>query len=376
MDVHQPLQLLAGLSPHQFMRRHWQKKPLLVRQAVPAFSPELGRRALFDLAGRADVESRLVVAPGAGAAGGWKLRHGPFGKRSLPPVSRPGWTLLVQGVDQHVAMAREALNQFRFVPDARLDDVMVSYATDAGGVGPHFDSYDVFLLQAQGQRRWRFGRQKKLDLLAGVPLKILASFEPDQDVVLAPGDMLYLPPRYAHEGVAVGECMTWSIGFQAPAAGMLASDLLQRLAHDAADDTSRRLYRDPGQLAVANAAEIPPGLTGFARNALQTVLETPLALERVLGESLTEPKNNVWFDSAKRHADTGDLRLDPRTRMMYDDRHVFVNGESFVAGGRDAELIRRLADARCLALPALAAASPQAMALLRDWCSVGWMHGL
>jgi len=376
MDVHRPLQLLAGLSPQQFMRRYWQKKPLLVRQAIPAFSPELGRRALFDLAGRADVESRLVVAPATGTAGGWKLRHGPFGKRSLPPVSRPGWTLLVQGVDQHLAMAREALNQFRFVPDARLDDVMVSYATDAGGVGPHFDSYDVFLLQAQGQRRWRFGRQKKLDLLTGVPLRILANFAPDQEVVLAPGDMLYLPPGYAHEGVALGECMTWSIGFQAPAANTLASDLLQRLAQDAGDDVSGRLYRDAGQAAVANAAAIPSGLVDFARSALHQVLQSPLALERVLGESLTEPKDNVWFDSAKRHADTGDLRLDPRTRMMYDDRHLFVNGESYRASGRDAALMRRLADARCLALPALDAASPQAIALLRDWCAAGWVHGL
>jgi 50S ribosomal protein L16 3-hydroxylase len=245
MDIHTPLALLGGMTPAKFMQRHWQKKPLLVRQAIPGFVPPLTRAHLFDLAQSDDVESRLVVQ-GAGPQG-WQMRSGPFARRSLPPLGRAGWTLLVQGVDLHDDAVHRLMQQFRFVPDARLDDLMISYATDQGGVGPHFDSYDVFLLQAQGQRRWRIGRQKDLTLQEDVPLKILANFEPEQEFVLEPGDMLYLPPRYAHDGIAEGECQTYSIGFRSPARGELARELIQRLAEDAGDAAGATLYRDPRQ---------------------------------------------------------------------------------------------------------------------------------
>ena len=175
MQVDQPLPLLGGLSPAQFMKRYWHKKPLLIRQAIPGMQPFLSRGALFDLAARDDVQSRLVTQQAASAKQPWRLRHGPFARRRLPPLKQPGWTLLVQSVDLIDARMQALREQFRFVPDARLDDVMVSYASDGGGVGPHFDSYDVFLLQAQGQRRWRIGRQKNLALQEGMPLKILAA---------------------------------------------------------------------------------------------------------------------------------------------------------------------------------------------------------
>ncbi|MGH8821855.1 MAG: cupin domain-containing protein, partial [Rhodoferax sp.] len=238
MNITQPSTLLGALSPQQFMRRHWQKKPLMVRQAIPGFAALLDSAALFALAGNDDVESRLVVH----GAKGWQMRSGPFARRALPSLKQPGWTLLVQGVDLQVDAAHELLQQFRFVPEARLDDLMVSYASDGGGVGPHFDSYDVFLLQAQGRRRWRIGRQQDLGLQEGVPLKILAHFVPEQEFVLEPGDMLYLPPRYAHDGVAVGECMTYSIGFRAPNRAELARELLQRLAEEAGSVAGPVLY--------------------------------------------------------------------------------------------------------------------------------------
>jgi ribosomal protein L16 Arg81 hydroxylase len=183
--ITQPLALLGGISPQQFMQRYWQKKPLLVRGAVPGMKPLLDRAALFELAAQDEVESRLVVRSGSR----WKMRRGPLPRRSLPPLAQRDWTLLVQGVDLHNDSAHRLLSQFRFVPDARLDDLMISWASDGGGVGPHFDSYDVFLLQAQGQRRWRIGRQKDLELQEGVPLKILANFEPQQEYLLEPGDM-------------------------------------------------------------------------------------------------------------------------------------------------------------------------------------------
>lgn len=369
MDITQPIPLLGGLSPQQFMARHWQKKPLLVRGAVPAFAPLLTRSELFELAARDEVESRLVSQ-----GKDWALRRGPFSRRALPPLSRPGWTLLVQGVDLHDARACELLQQFRFVPEARLDDLMISYASDQGGVGPHFDSYDVFLLQAQGARRWRIGRQRDLSLREGLPLKVLARFEPEQEYVLEPGDMLYLPPRYAHDGIAQGECQTYSIGMRSPARGELARELLQRLSDDAGDAAGEDVYRDAQQRATATPGAIPSRLQDFAREALDAVLEEPHRLERALGECLTEPKPSVWFESGDSRAPMRRVWLDRRSRMMYDERHVFINGESYRASGRDAALMRALADRRCLAPAELASASAAARSLLRLWCDAGWAH--
>lgn len=194
MNINEPLQLLGGISPKTFMQRYWHKKPLLIRQAIPGFKPLLERKALFDLAARDDVESRLVVQASADGTQPWALHHGPFSRRALPSLKQSGWTVLVQGVDLLDDSVHALMNQFRFAPDARLDDLMISYATDTGGVGPHYDSYDVFLLQAHGQRRWRIGKQKDLTLLPDMPVKILANFEPEIEYVLEPGDMLYLPP--------------------------------------------------------------------------------------------------------------------------------------------------------------------------------------
>ncbi|MFW2355597.1 JmjC domain-containing protein [Hydrogenophaga sp.] len=363
-----PLSLLGGLSPAQFMRRHWQKKPLLIRQAIPGFGPLLSRSELFDLASQEAVESRLIVRKPQG----WALKQGPFKRSGLPPLKQPGWTLLVQGVDQHVDAVHDLLKRFRFVPDARLDDLMISWASEGGGVGPHFDSYDVFLLQASGQRRWRIGRQKDLTLQPDVPLKILQNFEPEEEHVLQAGDMLYLPPRWAHDGDAVGEdCMTYSIGFRAPQRGGLAGELLQRMADELEDET---LYRDPGQPATAHPGAMPEGLEAFAVDALQRLLAERQSLACALGEVMTEPKPRIFFDEAQTDWVAGAVRLDRRTRMMYDPRHVFINGESFRAGGADARLMQRLADERSLDARQVQRASEGARALLQDWFEAGWLH--
>ncbi|MGE5338274.1 MAG: cupin domain-containing protein, partial [Gemmatimonadota bacterium] len=207
-----PLARLGQLSVAEFMRRYWQRRPVLLRQVLPGLASPVSRERLLALAGSGEVESRLVTS----FNGRWRLRHGPFDATDLPARSRENWTLLVQGVDLHDEAARALLDTFRFLPDARLDDLMASYATDGGGVGPHVDSYDVFLVQAQGRRRWRISRQRNLAPLPGLPLKILAKFAPAREWVLQPGDALYLPPGVAHEGVAIGECITCSVGFRAP----------------------------------------------------------------------------------------------------------------------------------------------------------------
>ncbi len=365
-DPDTPLALLGGLTPATFMKRHWQKKPLLIRQAIPGFVPPLDRCALFQLAANEAVESRLV----AQGARGWQLRHGPFA--SLPPLRRAQWTLLVQGLDLHDDAAHALLQRFRFVPDARVDDLMVSWASDGGGVGPHFDSYDVFLLQATGRRRWRIGRQRDLSLRDDVPLKILAHFEPEHEWVLEPGDMLYLPPRWAHDGVAEGgDCMTCSIGFRSPQRGGLAGELVQRLADEHEDAT---LYRDPDQPATATPAAVPPALGAYAAEALQRLLANRPLLDCVLGEVLTEPKPRVWFDEPAHAWREGAVRLDRRTRMLYDARHVFINGESLRAAGADARLMRRLADQRHLDAASVHRASPDARAVLAQWHEAGWLH--
>lgn len=373
MDIDKPLTLLGGLTPSQFMKRYWQRKPLLVRGAVPDMQALVPRDRLFDLAGQEEVESRLVVQEGGGR---WKMRKGPFKRSAIPPNKRAGWTLLVHGMDQHDEGVHRLLQQFRFVPEARLDDLMISHATDGGGVGPHFDSYDVFLLQAHGQRRWRIGRQSDLSLQENVPLKILANFEPEAEYVLEPGDMLYLPPRYAHDGVAVGECQTYSIGFRSPQRGELAREMLQRLAEDADEAAGESVYRDPGQPPTATPGAIPAQLQAFGREAVARALAQGDAMDRALGEYLTEPKAHVWFESQRAPRQLKAVRLDPRSRMLYDARHIFLNGESWRAAGRDATLMRRLADARELSERELARASEAAIDLLGAWCEAGWLHAV
>jgi 50S ribosomal protein L16 3-hydroxylase len=375
MDIKKPLPLLGGLSPEAFMKRYWHKKPLLVCQAVPGFAPLLPRAELFELAGREEVESRLVTLQRRRGKEAWTLQRGPFARRMLPALKTPEWTLLVQGVDLHSDAAHELMNRFRFIPDARLDDLMISYASEGGGVGPHFDNYDVFLLQAHGQRRWRIGRQHDLSLRPNMPVKILANFQPEQEFVLEPGDMLYLPPDYAHDGVAVGgDCMTYSVGFRSPKAGELAQELLQRLAEDAAEAVGEDFYRDPRQVAVAGPAAMPAALERFARQAVQQALKDPQALARALGETLSEPKAHVWFESGALPRGRSGVVLDRRTRMLYDAHHVFINGESYLAAGRDATLMHRLADQRRLSAAEVAGASAAARELLLAWCEDGWAH--
>ena len=372
-SVDAPSALLGGLSPARFMRRHWQKRPLLVRAALPGVRPPLSRASLFALAAEEAVESRLVAHAGGDAASGWSLRRGPIPRRALPPVGRRGWTLLVQGLDLHVPAARELLSAFRFVPEARLDDLMLSWASDGGGVGPHVDSYDVFLLQVQGRRRWRVGPVGDPTPRPGLPLRILARFEPTEEWLLEPGDMLYLPPGWGHDGTAEGECMTASIGFRAPARGELVRELLARRV-DGEDEASPVLYRDPAQPATAEPGRIPEALQRFAEDAVARALRDRDALHVALGEALTEPKPQVWFEPGAAQALDGGVRLDARTRMMYDARHVYVNGESWRAGGRDARLMRRLADARRLDAADVARASAAARELLLQWAEDGWLQ--
>ena len=379
MDLERPMALLGGLSASDFMRRHWQRSPRLIRAAVPGALAGFDRRSLFALAANDDVESRLVIHSGRH----WSVRRGPLSRRSLPPLATPGWTLLVQGVDLHEAAVHRLRERFRFIADARLDDVMLSFATDRGGVGPHLDSYDVFLLQVAGRRRWRVGRSARPAWRDDVPLKMLRGFVPSDSFLLEPGDMLYLPPGWGHDGVAVGECITASIGFRAPLANTLAAEVVQRLAEAAVADESAspassvERYADAGEPATDRPARISDRLRRFADASIYRLLADAGARERALGEVLSEPKPGTWFE--RREAATTmatALVLDPRTRMLYDDRHVFINGESYRATGRDATLMRRLADRRRLGASSVAGAGAGTRDVLAEWLRAGWCNSV
>lgn len=361
------------LTPQQFLREYWQKKPLLIRQALPDLKPPIAREALCEMAAADEVESRLITRFNSR----WQMQSGPM--TTLPSFNKKNWTLLVQGANLHHDAADALLQQFRFIPDARLDDLMISYATDGGGVGPHFDSYDVFLLQAQGRRRWRISAQKDLSLVENMPLKILKNFQPDEEFVLEPGDMLYLPPHYAHDGVAEGECITCSIGFRAPSYQELGEAFLQFMA-ESIDLPGR--YADPDLAATSHPAELSRSMVSRIAAELAKVRFTDDDMLIFLGEYLSEPKVSVFFDRPGRSltlprfldaAGKRGLVLSRKTKMLHRGKHVFINGESFAASSEDRASLTLLADTRKLDGEAVAAVSQDVAEALHAWFHDGWL---
>ncbi len=366
--------LFGAITPAQFLRDYWHKKPLLIRQAIPDFQPVLSAEALFELARQEDVESRLITHFNRQ----WEMAHGPLPK--LPSRTKSNWTMLVQGVNLHLDAADNLLRRFNFIPDARLDDLMISYAADGGGVGPHFDSYDVFLLQAAGRRQWRIGAQKDLTLVDGMPLKILQHFEPEQEFVLEPGDMLYLPPHYAHDGVALGECMTYSVGFRAPSYQELGEGFLQFMMETV---SLPGRYADPDLAPTRHPAQIDTSLLKKITDQLKKIQFTDDDMTIFLGEYLSEPKASVYFDAPSRPlnverfakaAGKKGLRLSRKTQMLYRGKHIFINGESLAAGRADKAPLIMLADTRQLDGAHFAPASIDVVETLHLWYQDGWVE--
>jgi 50S ribosomal protein L16 3-hydroxylase len=367
---------IGSLPVARFMREVWGRRPLLVRQAFAGMRAPLARDELFALASREDVESRLVRRD----AQGWRLDHGPFTRRQLPALRTPHWTLLVQGVDLVNEAAHRLISRFRFVPDARLDDLMISWASDGGGVGPHVDNYDVFLIQVEGRRRWRISRQRELALVPDAPLKLLANFRPTEDWVLEPGDLLYLPPGVAHDGVAEGPCMTCSVGFRAPTFAELLEPWQAATAEHA---RLRGRVSDAGRPATRHAGQLPADLVNQVHAALASHRPSRADTERFLLAHLSEPKLQVVFTAARaslsaaafaRQAARRGVRLDPRSRLLAGRSGLGVNGEwlAWPVAGRS--LLSRLADQRRLP-PEDCGALPEAVAaLLADWHVAGWLH--
>jgi len=368
------LTLLGDITPAQFLRDYWHKKPLLIRQAIPGFKPLLPLATLAELAKLNHVESRLITQ----VDGDWTMQHGPI--ETLPPATQKAWTMLVQGANLYDKKADALLREFRFIPDARLDDLMISYATDGGGVGPHFDSYDVFLLQAHGKRRWRIGAQKDLTLVEDKPLKILKHFTPQEEFVLEPGDMLYLPPHYAHDGVAEGECMTYSIGFRSPSYQELGEAFLQFMC-DSIDLPGR--YADPALDVAKHPAEIPKHMLATITEEMNKVRFTEEDITVFVGEHLSEPKHNVFFTGPAKPLTMGrfaeaiakrGVALSLKSQMLYRGKHVFINGESFAVGRADKVLLDALANERTLPGALAATASDDVLEALYTWYQDGWVE--
>jgi 50S ribosomal protein L16 3-hydroxylase len=364
---------LAGLTARAFLRRHWQKKPLLARGALADCAGIVEPATLFALAGREDLESRLVRREGRR----WRVRHGPFSPRELRRMPRAAWTLLVQGVNHALPAAQKLLDRFAFIPYARLDDLMVSYAPRGGGVGPHFDSYDVFLLQGEGRRRWRISRQRDLALVAGAPLKILRRFRPAREWVLRTGDLLYLPPRCAHDGIALSDCITYSIGFRAPGAQELGARFLEFLQDEL---QLEGVYEDRGLRPARRPAWLSDEQVRKMRGMLRRIRWSDGDAVRFLGCHLTEPKSHVLFARPLRpltevafsaRAARGGVRLTGPTRMLFRGRTVYINGEAHALAAPAARQLSRLADRR--RLPPLARPDREAVRMLYQWYRAGYL---
>ncbi len=341
--------LLSARGSRHFLENFWQKKPALERGALPEIATAIDRKRLIDLACRDDVESRLVI----GANKTWDVQPGPFRRRDFTRLPPRNWTLLVNGVENFLPAARTLQMQFGFVPYARQDDVMVSYAAPGGSVGPHYDSYDVFLLQGAGTRRWQISKQADLKLVDGAPLKILRRFQPRREWVLQSGDLIYLPPNYAHHGVALGECITWSIGLRTASRQEMALrflDFLQdnlRLAGD---------YRDPGLKPQRHPALIGAAMLRRVHAMVDAIRWSEADIARCLGEYLTEPRPNLVFVRNRamppprfsRVIAARGIRLDLKSRMLLSGRMAFINGESVSVETAARKTLQQLADRRSL----------------------------
>ncbi|MGY1488434.1 JmjC domain-containing protein [Methylobacillus pratensis] len=373
-----PLALLGGLSAEQFLAEYWQKKPLLIRQAIPGFNGLLSPDELAGLACEDDVQSRLISSK----RGRWHVESGPFDEKRFAKLPERDWTLLVQGVNHHLPEAAELLQQFAFVPYARLDDLMVSFAPDQGGVGPHFDSYDVFLLQGEGERLWRISEQEDLSLVEGAPLRILQNFNTEHEWVLGPGDMLYLPPHVAHWGIAVGNAMTYSIGFRAPSAQELASEFLNYLQDKL---QVPGMYADPELQPQPHPAEIGAQMLDKVSAMLEQIRWQASDVSNFLGRYLSEPKPHIVFDenealALKRFVQQLPKRgiaLSGKSQMLFCDNQFFMNGEQLAVTARHQPFLTALADGRRLEAACFDSTILQDAGLMQqlyDWYLAGYLH--
>jgi 50S ribosomal protein L16 3-hydroxylase len=371
--------ILGSLSTSRFLREHWHKRPLLVRQALPGFGGIVDRDAFLALATRPDATSRLVIQHPR-RRHRWERHDGPFGALEADMLPARLWTLLVHGVESLIPGGWELLRRFSFIPSARVDDLMISYAADGGSVGPHDDLYDVFLLQGPGRRRWQIstGGDRRLDEAAAI--KVLARFRPEEEWVLEPGDMLYLPPGVAHHGVAEGPCFTYSIGFAAPSYGELISNFLGYLGEFRGARAEGR-YADPDLGLTRRPLEIGDAMIDQVAEVVGAVTWDRADVTDFLGRFFTRPRARAQFPAPARPLDEeafsrrlrgpGRLALALPSRGLVRRRRLFFNGEAHHVRPATLQMFERLVGDRALALPAKLDAGSRA--LLHQWYRAGYL---
>lgn len=331
--------MFGDISVEAFLRDYWQKKPLLIRQAFPNFQSPITQDELAGLACETET-ARIVIEKGGEHP--WEVRHGAFDDDDFSNLPATHWTLLVNDTDQHLPELKAVMEPFRFIPDWRIDDLMISFAVEGGSVGPHVDEYDVFLLQAQGQRRWQITTQAAHpdNVLPDLDLRIMSDFVAEQEWIVEPGDLLYLPPNVPHYGVALNECLTYSVGFRAPS----QTDLLEKLLEDSLDDARlKQRFSDRERTPQANPGELTTkdmdSLVDFLVDALP---QDEQSLQCWLGKYLTTPKASTSPPEAEplsraelsrliRQKKKFEKALD--SRLLYflsdSDLHLFTNGNHY-----------------------------------------------
>ncbi len=350
-----------GFDRAAFLQDYWQQKPLLLRNALPLENP-ISPEELAGIALEDGIDARLIDYRDEN----WECRQTPLDESSF--ASEEPWTLLVQAVDHYVPDVAALRSAVRFIPDWRFDDIMVSYATDGGGVGPHYDNYDVFLWQGMGQRRWRLGQRcdSNTPLQANPQLRLLSEFKTQQDFLLEPGDVLYVPPGVAHWGEAQGSCMTYSLGFRAPSIPKLLShytdealSLLDAEHHyrDHTQDTGRAQSLD----SVA-AGEISDSAIDTAKRQLQAALDALELSPQWFGEAVTEPRGDV-LQPDEHEPLPSQVHLDPQARLAWHQNakelSVFANGEQLPADSTLRPLLIDLCEGRSIHLTGdISAADP------------------
>ncbi len=370
------MQLPGGMPAQEFLRDYWQKKPLVIRQAFAGFECPVSADELAGLACEDAVESRIVIEDDNGKP--WQLHNGPFEPERFSKLPDSHWTLLVQGLDHWVPDFADLLDEFRFVPNWRLDDIMASYAPKGGSVGPHYDQYDVFLLQAEGHRRWTFGGHcdHASPRVEGTPLRILSSWDGEETVTLAPGDMLYLPPGVGHHGVAEDDCITLSIGFRAPTVDDVLTGFTDFLC--SRTDASEHLD-DPDLKAQDNPGAIRPDVIHRLDHLIRDQLSDQRQLALWFGQYSTAPKSLEIVVPAEEPVTPellgelivagNPLRWNEGSRFAYhdfeDETALFVDGEQFLLRG----------DARPLA-PLLCAGARPDMGALASFAGDDAIQGL
>ncbi|UXY14579.1 cupin domain-containing protein [Chitiniphilus purpureus] len=342
--------LLGGLTPAQFLADYWQKKPLLIRQAVTDFPELIDLARLKALAQRDDVQSRLIEFK----RDRWHLAHGPFEARRFNRLGECDWTLLVQDVNHHIEHIDRLLHRFDFLPYYRLDDLMISYAPPGGSVGPHYDSYDVFLLQVGGAKRWQISADDAGNFIEDAPIRVLKSFTSEQEWVLEHGDMLYLPPKYAHYGVALTAGMTYSIGFRAPTSQEIVGRFLDFLQDELRIEG---MYADPGRQPTAEPGLIDDGFARDIAGMLQHIRWDEQQIARFAGRYFTEPKPHVYFEPPEAPlayeafcaaVASGGVTLDLKTQLLYDAAGFYINGDDLAAAPQASAALKTLANRRAL----------------------------